>query len=604
MPDAAPHFDDQGRLIAPKYDDVYFSAEDGLAETRHVFLEGNHLAERFAAMKPGTRFTIGETGFGTGLNFLAAWQLFEQYAPADAQLEFVSVEGLPLGAEQIRRALSPWQELLVYRDALLQQWGPLWLGMHRFRFSQGRVRLILLVGEVARVLHSIGASVDAWFLDGFAPSRNPEMWSEAVFIEIGRLSASEATLATYTAAGFVRRGLESVGFDIEKQPGFGTKRDMTVGQLKDPRNSLFVPPQSVVVIGGSIAGAFVARSLAERGVDVTLIERQSLYGNLLPSLQPRVAVLQPKINDLNDPTGRWLREGYAYAYRLLQTESRIRNVAYWRRTGTFQAAHDARSQRRLERFITQFEASGLCRWIDPKETIDELGVDLSVGGVVVEAGGTLSPAGLCRGLLEHPRIEVRDGVTAKALHLHRSKWVTQVDGKHNGASSDAVVVANAIDALAFKQTRHLPLTPIRGQVSDISASTLTESLRQLKRPIFYGGYVIPGADSQIAIGASFVPNDRDLHWRYSEHEACCDKLASLLPEQAVQLRSIDQNNQNNGWVGLRTTTPKHRAYAEQVEQGLYVSLGHGSHGIASAAQSGEHLASMMMGAACIRNEGD
>eukprot|EP00752_Nemacystus_decipiens_P015050 g13406.t1 len=328
MPDAAPHFDDQGRLIAPKYDDVYFSAEDGLAETRHVFLEGNHLAERFAAMKPGTCFTIGETGFGTGLNFLAAWRLFEVHAPSDARLDFVSVEGLPLARRTMEQALSPWAELGVYREALLQQWGPLWPGMQRFRFGAGRVRLTLLVGPVGEVLPPVQASVDAWFLDGFAPSRNPEMWSEALFSEVARLSANQATLATYTAAGFVRRGLDAAGFEVEKRPGFGTKRDMTVGFYREWVNRKGTSEETVVV-GGSLAGAFAARSLAERGVSVSVIEKQPRYAEELPSLKPRVSVLQPKISDVNDANGRWLRDGYGFVERWLASDDDLSQRAGW-----------------------------------------------------------------------------------------------------------------------------------------------------------------------------------------------------------------------------------------------------------------------------------
>ena len=119
--DEAPHFDAKGRLTAPQYQDVYFSATDGLAETRFVFLDGNELAERCAHLAPGASFTIGETGFGTGLNFLAAWQQFQQHAPKEARLEFVSVEGLPLDRDTMQRALSPWPGLAVQREALLAQ---------------------------------------------------------------------------------------------------------------------------------------------------------------------------------------------------------------------------------------------------------------------------------------------------------------------------------------------------------------------------------------------------------------------------------------------------------------------------------------------------
>jgi len=227
----SPHFDDAGRLLAPRYDDLYFSKADGLAETTHVFLGGNALAERFTALSPGETFTVGETGFGTGLNFLACWRLFEANAPAGARLRYVSVEKEPLGADTIRQALAPWPELAVYVDQLLAVYEHPGPGTHRKTLAGGRIELNILVGEASAVLSGWDAPADAWFLDGFAPARNPAMWSEEVFAQVARLSRPGTTLATYTAAGFVRRGLAAAGFEVEKRPGFGTKRDMTAGRL-------------------------------------------------------------------------------------------------------------------------------------------------------------------------------------------------------------------------------------------------------------------------------------------------------------------------------------------------------------------------------------
>jgi len=597
-----PHFDGTGRLIAPKYGDVYFSAEDGLAETRHVFLEGNRLAERFSAMQPGETFTVGETGFGTGLNFLAVWQCFEQHAPAGACLAFVSVEGLPLGCDTMARVLAPWPTLAAYRAALVAQWGPLWPGLHRSRFADGRVRLTLAVGEVEDALDGIEARCDAWFLDGFAPARNPEMWSETVFAQVARLSLPGATLATYTAAGFVRRGLASVGFEIQKRPGFGTKRDMTVGRLSGgvvhpDEGARAVAPssatRSAIVIGGSIAGAFAARSLAERGMTVTVIERQAMIDSALPSLSPRAAVLQPKISDIDDPNGRWLREGYASAQRWLASDRVLAQRAGWSACGTFQAAVDDKAERRLRRFVEQFGEAGLCRWVDADQTEAELGIALPVGGAVVERAGLLRPAGLCAGLLDHANITVRAGMAADRLEREHDRWgVRLADGERMHA--DVAIVANALDAMCLEQTRMLELRPVRGQVTVLAAGGSAGQagrLTGLKRALFYGGYALPAMDGVQSIGASFVPGDASLDWRAAEHADVCDKLARVLPDEADRLRSIDEPS---GWVGVRTTTPTHRCYADQVEDGLYVSLGHGSHGIASAVAASEHLADLVL----------
>lgn len=216
-----------------RFDDRYFSADSGIDETRHVFLQGNRLAERFAALRGGQVFRIGETGFGTGLNFLCTWQLFEQRAPDAAALEFFSVEAFPLEADALRAALALWPELQSPARPLCSAWPGSAPGRHRLRF--GRVQLQLDVADVAVALPYWPArSIDAWFLDGFTPAKNPAMWSDAVLAEVARTSRPDASVATYTSAGWVRRGLQRAGFQVQRVPGFGRKRQMLVGSAADP----------------------------------------------------------------------------------------------------------------------------------------------------------------------------------------------------------------------------------------------------------------------------------------------------------------------------------------------------------------------------------
>lgn len=222
-----------GAPFSTRFGDRYFAAEDGLAETGHVFLRGNRLAERFAALPADGGFTIGETGFGTGLNFVAAWQLFAQAAPPGATLRFHSVERWPLRAAELVRALAAWPALEPQAGALHAAWSALG-GGHEQALADGRVRLRLVVDDAAAALRRFdAASVDAWFLDGFAPARNPAMWSAEVAAQLARASRPGATLATYTAAGWVRRHLQRAGFEVQRVPGFGRKRQMSAGRRLD-----------------------------------------------------------------------------------------------------------------------------------------------------------------------------------------------------------------------------------------------------------------------------------------------------------------------------------------------------------------------------------
>ena len=220
-------------LKSQQYDDVYFSAQDGFAETHYVFLDGNTLTERFKALSAGDVFTIGETGFGTGLNFFAVWALFNAYAPENARLCFASLEKFPLAPDVIDDALQPWSSQIgAQLDAFLTVYRETPRDDFSCSFDQGRVSLGIGIGDAPDCLARAQGGVNAWFLDGFKPSSNPDMWTQEIFDHVARLSAPDATLASFTAAGFVRRGLAQAGFDMSKRAGFGRKRDMIVGRLR------------------------------------------------------------------------------------------------------------------------------------------------------------------------------------------------------------------------------------------------------------------------------------------------------------------------------------------------------------------------------------
>jgi len=218
-----------GLPYSPAFEDVYFSSDDGLLETEHVFIQGNALTDRWQQLQSDT-FTILETGFGTGLNFLCACKAWLTHAPTNAVLHFISVEKHPLSAADMHKALLHWQtlqtiagELLAHYDTLLET-GTASLFNHR-------VQLQVLFGDATACLSGLDIKADAWFLDGFAPAKNPDMWQPALFAQMARLSSPHTTFATFTSAGIVRRGLTATGFKVIKIPGFGRKREMITGHF-------------------------------------------------------------------------------------------------------------------------------------------------------------------------------------------------------------------------------------------------------------------------------------------------------------------------------------------------------------------------------------
>ncbi len=209
-----------GIPVSTRFNDPYFSLQDGLAETRYVFLDGNDLPAR---LRPG--FHIAELGFGTGLNMLATLVLWRA-AGHRGTMSYTSFEAFPMSAPDVAMALTAFPGIRAVAQSFLDAWAQ---GRREFEIDGLRVEVV--VGDVRDTLHGWSGQADAWFLDGFSPARNPEMWGPDLMAEVARHTAPGGTCATYTAAGFVRRGLEQAGFHIERAPGFGRKRHMTRGRL-------------------------------------------------------------------------------------------------------------------------------------------------------------------------------------------------------------------------------------------------------------------------------------------------------------------------------------------------------------------------------------
>ncbi|WP_419799820.1 tRNA (5-methylaminomethyl-2-thiouridine)(34)-methyltransferase MnmD [Terasakiella sp.] len=215
--------------VSGRFDDVYFSVDDGLAESLYVFVHGCGLPEALADKQA---FNIAETGFGTGLNFLLTWQVWKE-SKTDCQLSYFSVEAFPLDKEELKQAYANFPDLAPFAAEFLDHYPTLTTGFHHIVLESGKVKLTLMLGDAADMFAELDGQIDAWYLDGFAPAKNPEMWRDDVFEQIGRLSRLGSVLSTFTAAGFVKRGLRDVGFDMSKRRGFGRKRDSLIGVFEE-----------------------------------------------------------------------------------------------------------------------------------------------------------------------------------------------------------------------------------------------------------------------------------------------------------------------------------------------------------------------------------
>lgn len=399
-----------GTPVARGFDDVYFSTADGLEETRAVFLAGCCLPGLWAGR---SQFTVAETGFGTGLNFLALWQMWRAHRPApDAWLDFVSFEGFPLHREDAARALSAWPELSELSQKLLDAWPSRARGVRRLTWPGESVSLTLHIDEISSALPASHFAADAWFLDGFSPSRNGEMWAPELYPQIAARCRPGARLASFTVAGDVRRGLAGAGFAVSKAPGFGYKRDRLEAVFEGEGTAREPTPTRIAILGAGIAGACAARSLSQRGAEVTVFDPAGLGAGA--SGNP-LGLVMPRLDAGDTATARFLIDAY------LQARSFYRGLP-----GVFET--DVRQEPRGERETDRF-AKLLA---DPPLDLSDL--EALAGGALLHKGALIfRPAELLPALLEG--VETRAGAPVSA----------DLAGKRvNGEAFDAVILASGM----------------------------------------------------------------------------------------------------------------------------------------------------------------
>ncbi|MEK9672955.1 MAG: tRNA (5-methylaminomethyl-2-thiouridine)(34)-methyltransferase MnmD [Rhodospirillaceae bacterium] len=560
-------------LTSRRFGDVYFSAADGLGETRHVFLDGIGGADAWAGRG---RFTVGELGFGTGLNFLALWDLWARTAGSDGRLDFISVEGYPLTAEDMARAHGAFPEFDVISRQLRAAWPDRTPEFHHLVLDGGRVRLTLLFGPALPMLRDLRAQVDAWFLDGFAPSKNPGMWTDGVFAQVARLSKPGTALATFSSAGAVRRGLAAVGFQVEKRPGFGGKRECLRARYNgtaEPASApVLAPGASVAVIGAGIAGRVAARSLTGAGMAVTLFA-----GGGAGDAPPRVLV-SPRLAHPADPYGAFMAQAFTHAARLLPAGENMGALHLPPEEDT-----RVRDRRRLDQLGWP---EALARPVDADAASDLAGVQVANGGLYFPEARFLDPAAC---------VPV-DGVEVIAGR------VTAVDGGRVGWPSgerrfDAVVLAAGPWCGELVPAAGAGLSTNRGQLTYLPP---TEASKHLRLPISFGGHVTPQTDLGTGLahiaGSSYAPVEISDDWQAVKpnyHLRPLEKLAQV----ALALSDGWRAAPMGGWAGLRAVTPDHLPVAGQVcgADGVYVLSGFGSRGYQTAFLAADMVTAAMAG---------
>lgn len=578
-----------GQPYSAEFGDVYFSSDSGLQESRHVFLAGNDLEARFAALGAGQVFAIGETGFGTGLNFLLAWEAFERCAPADASLDFFSVEKFPLEEAELAAALALWPDLRARADALCRLWRRRVPGWNRW--TLGRVRLTLAIGDVAEALPQLPeVAIDAWFLDGFSPAKNPQMWQPEVLAAVFRATRPGGSFATFTCAGWVRRNLQAAGFEVARVPGFGRKREMARGcksaAAPVPRA---VRPARALVIGGGIAGCAMAWALTQRGVAVTLIESGAgLAGG--GSGNPR-GILHARFSAGMNPLHRFVLASYGHALAWLDAVLPVDGI--WRdECGVLQLACTEQEAVRIEKLGRMLWPASLLQTVSAQQASRLAGLEMTFGGAWFPAAGWLVPALLCERLLLQSGVIPRCGHTATDLQRVSSGWLVSgrdAQGMPWQQEADQVVLCCAHDAARFVPAAGLHLTPVRGQVSVLAATQASTALRTV---VCGDGYCVPARDGQHLIGATHAFDDISVELRAADHDENLRRLAAYAP---VLHAALGPQVPQQGRAAVRCSAPGAMPLVGELAAGLQVSLAHGTRGLLTAGLAAEWLASQLCG---------
>ncbi|MFW1973010.1 FAD-dependent 5-carboxymethylaminomethyl-2-thiouridine(34) oxidoreductase MnmC [Acinetobacter bereziniae] len=582
--------------ISKQFGDVYFSKDNGLLETRHVFLNGNDLETRLGALRDFEYFCVGETGFGTGLNILALWQLWQQVRPDNhSHLHVISVEKFPLSKQDLIRALAVWSELKGFSQQLIEQYPLPIAGCHRLNFPEARFSIDLWLGDAHDVFPLIAKThpVNAWFLDGFAPSCNPDMWEANVLNNLIRLSDIGTTFASFSVAGVLKRGLTQHGITISRPRGFGHKREMLKAMWNAPETiaeqsqeqQLHIHPTStdhfdqrqIAIIGAGIAGLSCAWGLAQRGHQVTIYEQSAPLSGA--SGNP-LALLNPKLSPIEQSSEHLMTLAWQYALNHYQNFSAFRPIAV-----------QQLAQKNPDELLHL--ASEYPQDLLKAQTAEQLDLHTQYKSLQLTQAGSVYPQQLKDQILEHPLIQLKHAKIENITQTNVQR-LTLFDHQHSHLGDfDHVIVCCAKDSQHFFENFPV-LKPIRGQVSWLNNS---QHKLNPKHAYSYGGYCMQLDDQQLILGASFYPNRDDSEVLAEDHVHNYDLIHSVFPQYAERLAPVAEWH---GRASVRTQSLDYFPLLGKVEKDkeIYTFSGLGSKGFLFAPLCSEVLIAMILNEAC------
>jgi tRNA 5-methylaminomethyl-2-thiouridine biosynthesis bifunctional protein len=561
---------EDGRPRSALYGDAYFGADDGLAESRAVFLAGCGLPEAWTGRRT---FTVGELGFGTGLNILALLDLWRRHRPAGARLQVFSIEAHLMSREDAARALAAWPELAPLAGILLARWPKGRRGFHRIDLPGCDAVLDLALMEAGEALAAWDGRADAWFLDGFAPALNPEIWRDEVLQAVAARSATGARAATFTVAGSVRRGLAEAGFTVRRAPGHGRKRERLEAVLPGTGQDA-AGPGGVAVVGAGIAGAAVRRALMDLGITPVLFEADAPGAGA--SGNP-AGLVTPRLDAGLGPVARLAAQAYL---RALDIYAGLPEAVTAR--GVMQLAASDRDAGRFARIAaSDLFPAGALRVLDLEGASARLGEAVDRAGLDQPGALAIDPRKILRAWCG----DASAGRVASIAAVEGGWRLTVPEGGTQVFKTVILAPGAALPGLWARA----PILPVRGQASWTIAP---DDLRP--EAAGWGGYIAPTADGFL-FGATFRRGEISTTVTEEDHRANLELLARARPVLAGSL----SGSALEGRASVRATTRDHLPLAGPVPgtRGLHVLGGLGSRGLTWAPLLAEHVAAFAAGLA-------
>jgi len=588
--------DETGIPYSERYQDIYHARQGALEQARHVFLQGNGLPERWRGRDA---FTVCETGFGLGRNFLALWQAWRDDARRCGRLHVLSFEAHPFSRADLEHASRGLPSALrTAADQLAGAWPALLPGVHRLEFEGGRLTLTLFLGRIEQTAREALAGVDAFFLDGFAPAKNPEMWSPALFGQLVRMARPDATAATWCASGQVRRDMEAAGFIVSRAPGFGRKWEMTRAVLRPGLGWGTVAGSSgpVLVVGAGPAGAGVAHALASRGCEVIVADPLLAGGRGTSHRGHLAAAITPLVSRDDDQRARLSRAG---VLRALHRWQDLPSAGRPQRIGTIELLQDAEheAERKLTLDALRFPEEWV-QWLSPAEASRRAGVRLVQPGVYFADGQLVRPEPLLDALLDQPRIDCRPA-RITTLQDRQDQWLaTTHDGQTIAAST--VVLANAAEAHVLLSTcmdvTRLPKLNagwrVAGQISYFRPSREDHDPATI---LSAEGYWLPRVQGVNVAGSSYLVDASSCQVTAAGHRDMVRKVGRMLSVRPDTVKTwLDDPD---GWAGWRAVVAGRLPVFGAVPRmnGLWLACAYGSRGLTWAALAGDLLGARLQG---------